>query len=237
MANSQRFSIDDTHFNMDFTLGGAGQKRSTSDEFVLLKSEAYLAFYRTLLELAPKKIVEIGMFEGGSMAYYDKLYRPDKLAGFDIRNTPIGPLEEYRKTRPYITTHYGISQDDPAIPGMILADLGGPADLIVDDASHMYDLTRDTFINCFNLLRPGGLYVIEDWSWSHEPPYQGPDGFWNDKPSLTNLIFELVVETKVSRAFPKLTVYPNWVVLERAGAAPFEPMGDQFLRGREFPRI
>lgn len=237
MADPQRFTIDGTNFLMSFTPAGKGQALSTPDEFVLLKCESYLAFYRSLLESAPKKIVEIGMFQGGSMAYYDKLYRPDKLVGIDIRKVPIAPLEEYRKTRPYITTHYGISQDDPAVPGMIEADLGGPADLIVDDASHMYQLTRDTFINCFNLLRPGGLYVIEDWSWSHDPHRQSPGASWDDKLALTNLIFDLVVETKVSKAFPKLTVYPNWVVLERAGSAPFVPSSDQFLRGRELSKI
>lgn len=210
----------------------------TEHEFVLQKSEVFLEFYQSLVAFAPKRIVEIGIFEGGSTVYLDKQFQPEKLVGVDLKPLPIGPLEAYRKTKPHIAIHYGTSQDDPALPALLKADLGGEADLIIDDASHMYGLTRDTFLNCFNLLRPGGLYLIEDWNWSHQPPYQGPDGFWKDKPALTNFIFDLVVETTVTRAFANVRVFPNWVVVERAAhARPFVPQGHEFLRGREFPRI
>lgn len=40
--------------------------------------------------------------------------------------------------------------------------------VIVDDASHDYEKTIATFNNLWPVLRPGGTYVIEDWSHLHE---------------------------------------------------------------------
>ncbi|MDQ1511710.1 MAG: hypothetical protein QOG50_3554, partial [Actinomycetota bacterium] len=39
--------------------------------------------------------------------------------------------------------------------------------LVIDDASHLIDETRASFNALFPRVRPGGTYVIEDWSWPH----------------------------------------------------------------------
>ena len=58
---------------------------------------------------------------------------------------------------------------------IILRELADELDLVVDDASHTYEETKASFEFLFPLLRPGGIYVIEDWSWAHHPNYQSPD--------------------------------------------------------------
>jgi hypothetical protein len=46
-------------------------------------------------------------------------------------------------------------------------------DIIIDDASHIGELTKTTFWHLFdNHLKPGGLYAIEDWG----------TGYWDDFP-------------------------------------------------------
>jgi hypothetical protein len=40
-----------------------------------------------------------------------------------------------------------------------------PLDLVIDDASHLFDETVASFNVLFPRLRPGGLFVLEDWSW------------------------------------------------------------------------
>lgn|GEM_PF-1870158 len=46
-------------------------------------------------------------------------------------------------------------------------------DIIIDDASHIGELTKIAFWHLFdNHLKPGGLYVIEDWG----------TGYWDDWP-------------------------------------------------------
>jgi predicted O-methyltransferase YrrM len=37
-------------------------------------------------------------------------------------------------------------------------------DLVIDDASHLWDRTRASFEVLYPRLRPGGLFVIEDWA-------------------------------------------------------------------------
>jgi hypothetical protein len=70
-----------------------------------------------------------------------------------------------------------------------------PLDLIIDDASHEYEISKMAFEELFGYLRPGGKYVIEDWGWLHWPGetwQTAKSPFWN-QPALTNLIFEIVM--------------------------------------------
>jgi len=62
---------------------------------------------------------------------------------------------------------FGVDQADRARVAAIARDefRGAPLDLVVDDASHGLDETRVSFETLFPLLRPGGVYVIEDWNW------------------------------------------------------------------------
>ena len=36
-------------------------------------------------------------------------------------------------------------------------------DLVIDDASHVYQETRSSFNSIFPYLKPGGIYIVEDW--------------------------------------------------------------------------
>ena len=61
---------------------------------------------------------------------------------------------------------YGVDQADRAHLHRIVADdIGGePIDVVFDDCSHNLDLTRASFDALFPFVRPGGVYVIEDWN-------------------------------------------------------------------------
>jgi hypothetical protein len=43
------------------------------------------------------------------------------------------------------------------------------------------------------LLRPGGIYSVEDWSWAHHPDYQAPDAPLSKGHALSNLLFEQIM--------------------------------------------
>lgn len=67
-------------------------------------------------------------------------------------------------------------------------------DLVIDDCSHLYAPTCASFNELFPRLRPGGVYVIEDWSWAHTPGEEHDlEGWWPDEVPLTRLVFELVL--------------------------------------------
>lgn len=117
--------------------------------------------------------------------------------------------------------------------------LGEPMDLVVDDASHFYHETRESFRTLFPLLRPGGLYIVEDWGWAH---WSGD--FWqanrssshfSAKPPLSNLLIEVMLLSASRPALvPTMTVNGTVAYIER-GPEPiesgFEPSEHYLNRG------
>lgn len=60
-------------------------------------------------------------------------------------------------------------------------------------ASHRYDLSRATFQALFPRIRPGGIYVLEDYGWAHTAGFQSGEHGWFQRPALTNLVFEVTM--------------------------------------------
>lgn len=239
MPQLDSFEMDGVRFVPDIR-PGKERGKSATDQFILVKTQAFLDFYRGLQGRQPKNILEIGMFEGGSLVLFDKLFRPERLMGLDLRREPIAPLEEYRRDRPYMKTFYGLSQDDPKLTDILAEEFPDGIDLIVDDASHLYPQSRKTFHLCFPHLKPGGLYVLEDWSWSHKAPYQRSTHEWQDKPALTNLVMELVINVPGSQQMSSVDIHRDLVVVHKAEAATGGidlDDGKAHLRGRDLPLI
>jgi hypothetical protein len=68
---------------------------------------------------------------------------------------------------------------------------GKELDIVIDDASHLYNPTKATFDYVFhNHLRSGGIYIIEDWGAGYWPKW--PDGNPDGMHGLPLLIKELV---------------------------------------------
>lgn len=116
-------------------------------------------------------IVEVGMFKGGSMMVTALVARPRKLVGLDI-NEPHPTLAEFVEQRGLhdsVSAHWEIDQGDrDTVTAIIDAEFGDEdLDLVIDDASHRLEPTRTTFEVLFPRLRPGGLFIIEDWRWQH----------------------------------------------------------------------
>lgn len=119
---------------------------------------------------AAGRIVEVGMFRGGSLALTAAIARPAKLVGVDV--APPGPaaeairrLLEARGWESQVKPFWGVDQGDTdRLSAIVDAEFDGPLDLVVDDASHRYVPTRASFEALFPRLRDGGSFVIEDWS-------------------------------------------------------------------------
>ena len=90
-------------------------------------------------------------------------------------------------------------------------------DLVIDDASHMYHPARTSFEAIFPYLRPGGVYVIEDWCWSHwAGAWQDPAAPIIPGPALSNLILECVMEEGTNPdVISHVYVDPFYVAIER----------------------
>lgn len=131
--------------------------------------ERYIALGQ---EIRPSIIVELGIQQGGSTALLHELIHPDKLIAIEIESHPAPGLLAYvhqhglsAVVRPY----YGVDQSDRTRLVEILAqEIGDRSiDLIIDDASHLYEETLASFETLFPRLAPDGLFVIEDWNGGH----------------------------------------------------------------------
>ncbi len=175
--------------------------QSTPEQFILMKSRSMVDWYETAFAGAnrPSRVLEIGIFKGGSVVLFSELWQPERLVAVDIAADPIPALDEYISRyglSDRISALYGVDQADTETMRTILSEeFGGvPIDLVVDDGCHFYDETKAAFEAVFPFLRPGGVYVIEDWGWAHWPgEWQENGGPWPDKPALTMLALELAM--------------------------------------------
>lgn len=232
------FVIDGVTFLVDKSVGRVRQK-STDERFVICKSDQHIDYYRSLTGYKPRDIFEIGMSEGGSLVLWDKLFAPRCLVGLDRRADPIEPLERYRADKPHIRTYYARSQEKEGTPMAARQNFPTGIDLVIDNASHLYPETKATFEHIFPLVRTGGLYIIEDWSWAHRPNAQQPGHAWANRPALTNLVFELLILTAVSGVIANIHVDVGLIAIRKGpGMLPAGGLSiDPYLRGRELQQI
>ncbi len=170
------FEMDGVKITLDYEHGGS-RRRSEAADFTMMKTRGFLDYYAQHRDEDFKRILEVGVYQGGSFVFLDKLFKPDRLSAIELSDQPISALDAYvEKNQPRTRMHYATSQGDTErVAEIIEQDFGGVLDLVVDDASHFYELTKATFKTAFPRLRPGGLYIIEDWSWSFQQGFQAPD--------------------------------------------------------------
>ena len=237
-AENREFEIDGVRF-LQRIGPSEGRGVSQGDSFVIVKTDAMMDFYRGLADAPPRTVMEIGMYEGGSRVWLDKLYRPDRIVGVDLRRDPIEPLEAYRERNPQVVTYYGRNQAGPGTPMAARQNFPGGIDLVVDDASHLYEPSRETFNALFPMVRAGGLYVIEDWGWSHQPGRQGEGAVWAPKPALTNLVLEIMALAVCNPIVAELRVLRGLVAVRKGEGAYRGDMLDPSdrMRGRDWPLL
>jgi hypothetical protein len=172
--------------------------KTTASEVVMLKDKGFLNEYQRILkDHKINRLLEFGIWEGGSPLFYGLASNITNISAIDIRepNDIIAAHIKGSKLGNRVKLHWNTSQsDEEKVSAIIQKDFHGlPLDVVIDDASHQYSFTRAAFEIAFPRLRPGGLYVIEDWPWAH----YGLDSFdepeWLSQTSLTNLIFELTM--------------------------------------------
>jgi cephalosporin hydroxylase len=198
------FLVGDTHFvSYDFFCPPdmTGLASDGHAVYPIAKPRWRIDGYNELLaSLKPKNILEVGIWQGGGCVFLDAVCRPDKLAAIEYRKKPVTLLTDYienRQRSEVISIHYGLDQADvEGVCSLLESEFGGsPLDLVIDDASHMLEETRATFSVVFPHMRPGGMYIIEDWTWAHQSinNAERTEGMFPDKPPLTILAYELLL--------------------------------------------
>lgn len=205
------------------------------------------AFFERRPAFRPRRILEMGIWEGGSLAFWNQVFSPDRHVGLDLAER--GDSAEFRawredRNRPgSIETFWGVDQSDRrAVLDLARRALGGPPDLVIDDAAHILECLQPAFETLFPLLRPGGIYLIEDWSWGHRAEYQAEDHFWRPYGSPSRLVRDLVeCAGSGGDLVAAVHVDPDWVAVERGPLEIPEPLefrlAQHILRRPEPPGI
>jgi hypothetical protein len=212
---------------LDWEVGGS--KIASSDRtFTMMKTPSFLTHYTDLADTGIETILEVGVFQGGSVVFLDKVLKPKHFSAIELSTQPLPALDRYaEESNGRVKIHQGTSQDDVAkLKAIIEGDLGGRIDFVVDDASHWYEYTRATFQAAFPYVRPGGYYFIEDWSWNFQADAQNEDHPWRDRNALANLAIDLMEEMIVNGLVQSIEIVPEMIKVKRS-AAPARPVLDK----------
>lgn len=233
----RKFTIDDVEFVIDISQG-YNRRQSEVNSFTLVKSPAVLEYYFELAgSIKPKHILELGVFQGGSFALIDKLFNPHTLIGVELAKS-FSVMTEYtsRQSR-NVNVYFETSQaDESALEAILNVDFAAGLDLVVDDASHAYKYTKKSFELVFPKLSPGGLYIIEDWAWSHNIPMQDPKHSWHGAPALTNLLFELIIDLGENNNISSITIDKGRATIVKKGNTE-DLFAKKNMRSRVFNHI
>lgn len=171
-----------------------------------------------------ENVVEIGVLQGGSLAFWHRLLRPARCVGLDVSDHAVVELEKYLASPAYEGPppmfvpridqgdRIGLRAFTQMAPGESWIDL------VLDDASRQYGPTRRCFEEVFPSLRPGGLYVIEDWAWAHWKDHGwkqrlATDGYGQ---SLTTLLLQIMaVAANLPTLISRVEVNPGFAVITR----------------------
>jgi len=233
------FSLGGENFVIEGDVPSKERRPSSSAVFTIVKNEPYLRVYEDLASnFSPRSILELGIFQGGSYVFLDKLFKPRRMSAVEISPKPVAPLLQYVADKEGRFVHFSTLQSDRKILEHIVRnELVDELDLVVDDASHTYEQTRASFEILFPLLRPGGIYVIEDWSWAHHPNYQASDAPFSKCYALSNLLFEQLMLMGSTWSISEIRVWKFLYLIHKWPPRPAPEMGQDGERGSVFDQI
>ena len=150
-----------------------GWLRMPDEQWVdrVAKPPAYLPIYERLLNpLRPRRfaMLELGVWKGDSLAMWRDAFPRATIVGLDLAlpELDLGPR---------VHLVQGDQTDRELLRATRDRLAPGGWELIIDDASHVGELTARSIQALYDEhLKPGGLYVIEDWGTGYLPDW--PDG-------------------------------------------------------------
>jgi hypothetical protein len=171
-------------------------KKYDSDKIGSRYLERYDPVFEPFLD---KKItlLELGVYKGGSLLLWRDYFPLGTIVGIDIK------LPEDLQDFDRICVFEGSQADTRFLSRVANETASEGFDIIIDDASHLGELTKEAFWHLFDThLKPGGLYVIEDWG----------TGYWGDWPDGRSLDLDVYSRKGLAR---RLIHSPLWSELAR----------------------
>ncbi len=217
--------------------------RKIKDEPSALKPRLFLETYEKVFQqLAdrPVALLELGIHQGGSLRQWREFFPHGIIAGLDVQ--PIPPFEGDEGVHIF----QGRQEDTDVLDRIAKEVAPSGFDIIIDDCSHIAEFTRVSFWHLLeHHLKPGGIYVIEDWgtgfwaSWPDGHRYEGS----NHSAGMVGFVKELVDECgrfdmtdpfvpasethpPAASRFESIRISLGQVFVVKAGAENTAPRGD-----------
>jgi hypothetical protein len=178
--------------------------------------DTYFGKYRN----KPVKMLEIGIFRGGSLQMWKEYFGEDaEIVGVDI-NPDCKKYEEAG-----VRIRIG-SQEDPDFLKEVIAEFG-PFDIILDDGGHTMNQQIVSFETLFSAVKDGGVYMCEDLHTSYWAAYGGGLKLSGTFIEYTkNLIDEIhgwhMIDGRsdITRSVKSLHFYDSIIAIEKAVITP-----------------
>jgi hypothetical protein len=135
------------------------------------KGVDFTSVYHSLLSHvreAPLRLLEIGLYNGGSLRMWREYLPNATLHGIDVDRRTLAYELEIPGTKVRL-----VDQADARALRAFVDELGGSYDVILDDGGHTMEQQIVSFEVLFPHVVSGGVYIIEDLGTSYFVEYGG----------------------------------------------------------------
>jgi hypothetical protein len=138
--------------------------------------QQYFETYRS----APLRVLELGVNRGGSLEVWAEYFPKARIVGVDNRPRQTGTPDG--KNPPGFSTdriRFAPGSQDDAVFLNSLSNEEAPQgwDIIIDDCSHVGELSLASFLILFPRLKKHGFYAVEDWGTGYWPNWPAGHAF------------------------------------------------------------
>jgi SAM-dependent methyltransferase len=129
----------------------------------------YELYDRYFAELEERSItlLELGVYTGESIKVFASYFKNGKIIGVDLEDRGAD-FSGYRN----VVFALGDQRNAEQLNQICATHAPDGVDIIIDDASHYGSWSLMSYSVLYPHLKPGGLYVVEDWT----------TGYWDDWP-------------------------------------------------------
>lgn len=218
------------------------------------KWASYLPYYDKLfapLKQEPVNLLEIGVQNGGSLETWSLYFKnASLLLGCDIDPK----CAELRYEDPRVNVVVGDA--NVAATFMSIHGLCQQFDIVIDDGSHKSNDVLNSFVNYFPLVKPGGIYVVEDAHCLYMNDFGGgvlnefgayaffkrlvdvlSFQFWNDQLTI-NTYLRTFFDTRATPSFildgwiESIEFKNSLITIHKANVASHAKLGERITTGR-----
>jgi SAM-dependent methyltransferase len=138
-------------------------------------------FYFRDLAGKPITLLELGVHSGESLKTFATYFKNGEIIGVDIddRGTDFSAFSN-------IMFVVGDQRDEAQLAQICMAHAPNGLDVIIDDASHYGTWSLTSYNALFPHLKPGGLYIVEDWATDYWDDWADGSRFQRFTPAVTD---------------------------------------------------